>query len=190
MDKSDIQMLVILFVFMVAMTLSTFIPKPWDTVVVFGAYFALIGLMVMADWALQVRLSRYIALEAIIIPSMTKHTFIVKDFETVARSGQVFTTKLLLAYPYNDPEGGRTNMVFIHHYGPLRKRLGFKPSRIRFSGRTLEHPQAEVCHLVRDPKGYVYHAKLFPVFHLYSSAKDAESYYRTYISHAEEVRHV
>lgn len=181
MDRSDIQLLGALFVFMIVMMLSTYLPKPWDTVAVFGTYLGLVFYMIVADWALQVRLSKFIALEAIIIPGRKKFTFIISSIENVARSGEYRLSKLILEYPFDDYEGGKSKIVFLHHYGPLETRLRLSPGTIRFSGRTIPHPQAEHVHLIRDPKGYVYHAKLLPVFYLVSTAGDADTYLKTYL---------
>ncbi|MEM4301555.1 MAG: hypothetical protein QXQ70_03175 [Candidatus Caldarchaeum sp.] len=181
MDRSDFQLLGALFVFMIVMMLSTYLPKPWDTVAVFGTYLSLVFYMIVADWALQVRLAKFIALEAIIIPGRRKFTFIVSSIDSISKSGEYRLSKLTLEYPFDDPEGGKSKTVFLHHYGPLEARLRLSPGYIRFSGRVVPHPQAEYVHLIRDPKGYVYHAKLFPVFYLVSSAGDADTYLRTYL---------
>lgn len=181
MERSDIQMMGMLGIFMALMVLSQYVPKPFDMVAVFGTYVGLIGYMIVADWALKVKLASWVAIEAVIIPKMRRETLMVKKLETVAREGQTHTTRIHLAFPYKDEEGGRTNVIYLHHYGSLMRRLDFQPSRIRFSGRSIEHPQTESVILVKDPRGYVDHAKLYPMFHLVASTKDGINYFRTYL---------
>lgn len=182
MDKSDQRMMGILFVFMLLMMLSQYIPKPWDTVVVYGAYFAMLGFMVLSDLVLQYTLSKYLALDMVIIPLYRRETLLVSDVQTVSRQGDRYLTKLVLYNSYHDPEGGKTRVIYIHHLEEFTRRFGFKPSRIRYSGRVVDHPQVEFVMAIRNPRAHVDHAKLYPVFIVVSTSKDADIFYRTYLN--------
>ncbi|MEM4154891.1 MAG: hypothetical protein QXJ55_08145 [Candidatus Caldarchaeum sp.] len=175
MERPDYEMLGMLFMFMALMLFSSYVPKPWDTAVVVGSYAAMVLYMILMDWALQVRLSKHMALKTIIMPARQEHTLMAESFSVVARHGNTSTVELRLAYPFNDPEGGKTRKVLLYLAGEWEKRFQFRPMYIRFSGRSILHPQAEACFLIRM-NGVVERGKLIPDFIVFTTGKDVETY--------------
>jgi hypothetical protein len=180
MDRQDYIMQAVLFVMMLVMVASTYLPNPWNMVAVFGTYAALFGYMFFSTLVLQYTLAKYPALDAVIVgynpdgTGVVRQTLLIQDYETTGTADGTNMTRIRLSHVFKDPEGGRTRYIHIYHFGGLNQRLKFKPGRIRWSGTTVDHPQVEHVMLVRDPVGLPFRAKLYPVFHLIASGADAE----------------
>ena len=186
MEKQDLITQLGLLAIMVVMILSTYMPKPWDMVAVFGTYFLVVAYIILSEKILQYVLAAWPALDAVVIssnsePSLQRITFLVSSRESITRSENTYLTLVKLAYPYKDAEGGKTREILIYHLGEWQNRLAFRPGRIRWSGLSLNHPMVEHVILGRDPRGYVSRAKLYPVFHIIATGHDAEKYMSQYI---------
>jgi hypothetical protein len=184
-----------MLILMLAMIAAAYVPKPWDAVVAFGTYIVLLAYMYISEKVIQYIIAAWPALDAVIVGDDTrlaveKQTFLIVGEETATQQvgEQTYMTRIRLAYPYRDPEGGRTRDIYIYHFGEWRQRISFKPGRIRWRGTTLQHPQVEHVILARDPVGLPYRAKLYPVFHLVSSGHDALQYINQYSRVMQVVR--
>jgi hypothetical protein len=179
-ERQDYIVQAVLFIMMLVMVASTYLPNPWNIIAVIGTNAALFGYMFLSTLLLQYTLAKYPALDAVIVgynpdgTGVVRQTLLLEDYETTGTSDGTNMTRIRLSHVFNDPEGGRTRDIYIYHSGDFNQRLNFKPGRIRWSGTTVNHPQVEHVMLVRDPVGLPYRAKLYPVFHLIASGADAE----------------
>ena len=190
-DRQTLMTQLTLVILMVAMVASTYLPSPWNMVAVFGTYAVLFGYMFLSQLIIQYRVAEYVALDAVIVgqPDKThfvKTVFLVTGMETIPGDDVIHLTRITLAEPYKDPEGGRTKEIYLFHAGQLHQRLNLKPSKIYYKSMPINHPQVEHVMLVRDPRGYVSRAKLYPVFHLIATGGDADWYL---VKHLEVLAH-